>query len=604
MPSATSDDMTIDDLIENFSLLEDWDDRYRYVIELGRGLPLLAESEHNDANKVQGCASQVWLATSVAGNGGGPVLTFLGDSDAHIVRGLIAILFIAYSASPPKISSRPTPSRCSSAWGCASTLRRNARTDFAPWSNDQDRCASGARQRVSAPGFMARSRLIAAFAAVYLIWGSTFLALALGLQSIPPLLLMGARSIAAGPFCSPSSRFAVPDFRRARSGVRIRLGLLLFVGCHGTLAYAQQYVPSGLAVMLATVPFWIVLLNVSAPSDLRAKLLTFAGLLPGLAGVALIAWPGDSGAPAAIDPLMLLLLLASAFFWACRLAGLPAPASRHVGDLVGGHAARLRRRRPARRRRPRRGARGFSPGDVSAISWAGLSYLIGAGSVIGFTAYIWLLDHAPGPLVATYTFVNPIIAVILGWRFLDERPTPQMLVGTALVVGSVAAVWRLNSRPAPGERSALADQAQQFFRRLILLAVLLAAAALLTEAHLLGELGTGGGVIRRHHRIVRRQTPLLAILLRCHLVLRAQVALQRLEFLAVLETHDVVGRDRLLDRDGGFQRLQGKLALPARYARQGGMHLIDQRRQISCRHRIIADIGRHDFGRQLDEGAT
>ena len=90
--------MTIDDIIESFSLLEDWDDRYRYVIELGRGLPALGESEHNDANKVQGCASQVWLATRVAPNGAqGPVLSFLGDSDAHIVRGLIAILFAVFS---------------------------------------------------------------------------------------------------------------------------------------------------------------------------------------------------------------------------------------------------------------------------------------------------------------------------------------------------------------------------------------------------------------------------------------------------------------------------------------------------------------------------
>jgi cysteine desulfuration protein SufE len=86
----TTDETTIDELIDNFSLLEDWDDRYRYVIELGRALPPLSEPEHNAANKVQGCASQVWLATSVAGNGAsGPVLTFLGDSDAHIVRGLI-----------------------------------------------------------------------------------------------------------------------------------------------------------------------------------------------------------------------------------------------------------------------------------------------------------------------------------------------------------------------------------------------------------------------------------------------------------------------------------------------------------------------------------
>jgi cysteine desulfuration protein SufE len=90
--------MTIHDLIENFSLLEDWDERYRYVIELGRGLTPLPERDHIDANKVQGCASQVWLATNVAADGvDGPVLTFLGDSDAHIVRGLIAILFIAYS---------------------------------------------------------------------------------------------------------------------------------------------------------------------------------------------------------------------------------------------------------------------------------------------------------------------------------------------------------------------------------------------------------------------------------------------------------------------------------------------------------------------------
>lgn len=88
----------IDDIIDNFSVLDDWDDRYRYLIELGRGLPPLAEAAHSDANKVQGCASQVWLDTTVRPNGaGGPTLTFAGDSDAHIVRGLIAVLFAMYS---------------------------------------------------------------------------------------------------------------------------------------------------------------------------------------------------------------------------------------------------------------------------------------------------------------------------------------------------------------------------------------------------------------------------------------------------------------------------------------------------------------------------
>jgi cysteine desulfuration protein SufE len=93
----------IDEIIDNFSLLDEWDDRYRYLIELGRELPPLAAEAHNEANKVRGCASQVWLDTSVRPNGaGGPVLTFVGDSDAHIVRGLIAILFAMYSGRGAK----------------------------------------------------------------------------------------------------------------------------------------------------------------------------------------------------------------------------------------------------------------------------------------------------------------------------------------------------------------------------------------------------------------------------------------------------------------------------------------------------------------------
>jgi len=94
---------TIDEIIENFAVLDDWDDRYRYVIELGRELAPLAERDHSDANKVQGCASQVWLGTSVAPDGAaGPTLSFVGDSDAHIVRGLIAILFALYSGKPAR----------------------------------------------------------------------------------------------------------------------------------------------------------------------------------------------------------------------------------------------------------------------------------------------------------------------------------------------------------------------------------------------------------------------------------------------------------------------------------------------------------------------
>ena len=101
--AAADDIMPIDEIIENFELLEEWDDRYRYLIELGRALPPLPDAARNDANKVQGCASQVWVATSIKPNGSaGPMLTFVGDSDAHIVRGLIAVLFALYSGKNAK----------------------------------------------------------------------------------------------------------------------------------------------------------------------------------------------------------------------------------------------------------------------------------------------------------------------------------------------------------------------------------------------------------------------------------------------------------------------------------------------------------------------
>jgi drug/metabolite transporter (DMT)-like permease len=303
---------------------------------------------------------------------------------------------------------------------------------------------------------MARAQLVAAFAAIYVIWGSTFLAVALGLQSIPPLLLMGVRSIAAGVILLAIEQVR-GQVRRQAGGSGLSSGrawasaavsgLLLIVGGQGALAYAQQYVPSGLAaVMVATIPFWMVLLNMSASSDLRARMLTLAGLLPGLAGVALIAWPQDSRTTTAVDPWMIALLLASAFFWAAgsvvsqRLQSSNSTVALSGMQLVCGGAASIVGSAVTGE------LGGFSAYDVSTLSWAGLSYLIGAGSVVTFTAYMWLLDNAPGALVNTYTFVNPIIAVILGWRFLGERPTPQMLAGTVLVIVSVIVVWRLTNR--------------------------------------------------------------------------------------------------------------------------------------------------------------
>jgi cysteine desulfuration protein SufE len=138
----------IDEIIDNFAALDEWDDRYRYLIELGRELPPLSEAAHNDANKVQGCASQVWLDTTVRPNGsGGPVLTFEGDSDAHIVRGLIAILFAIYSGKTARdilttdaiklfesmgLREHLTPQRSNGFRSMVERIRADARAALAP----------------------------------------------------------------------------------------------------------------------------------------------------------------------------------------------------------------------------------------------------------------------------------------------------------------------------------------------------------------------------------------------------------------------------------------------------------------------------------------
>jgi drug/metabolite transporter (DMT)-like permease len=292
-----------------------------------------------------------------------------------------------------------------------------------------------------------RGRRPAAFAIVYIVWGSTYLAVALAVQSIPPFLLIGIRSLAAGAILFAVAQVQNPRWPSARAwALAAASGILLFGGCHGALAYAQETVPSGLAaVMLATIPFWIVLIKFATSAEDRPKKLTFVALIPGLIGVALFVLPTDTHGAAPVAPAMALLLLAAAFSWAAgsllsqrQSADTSAIALAGMQLLSGGAALLVAS--------PLKGElAGFSLWQISPISLAALVYLTLAGSVIAFTAYVWLLDHAKAPLVATYTFVNPIIAVGLGWAALGEHLTLPMLAGFALVVGSVIAVWRLEA---------------------------------------------------------------------------------------------------------------------------------------------------------------
>jgi drug/metabolite transporter (DMT)-like permease len=292
-----------------------------------------------------------------------------------------------------------------------------------------------------------RGLLLAAFAAVYVLWGSTYLAIALAVQSIPPFLMIGVRSIAAGAILLGLAQFrslGVPPARAWASAAAS--GALLFGGCHGALAYAEKYAPSGLAaVMLATIPFWMVLIKLVVSAEDRPKIATLAALVAGLAGVALFMLPSGPQEAGPIAPPMVAILLGSAFMWAAgsiisqrQSPSVPAVTSAGMQLLCGGALLLVASSLKGE-------LAGFSPSQISPVSWAGLAYLTIAGSVVAFAAYVWLLDHARAPLVATYTFVNPIIAVGLGWAVLGEHLTLHMVAGFALVVASVIAVWRFEA---------------------------------------------------------------------------------------------------------------------------------------------------------------
>jgi drug/metabolite transporter (DMT)-like permease len=295
--------------------------------------------------------------------------------------------------------------------------------------------------------------VIVAFATIYAIWGSTYLAVALALQSVPPFLLVGTRSVAGGLILLAIERARGGTLPAAGAWLPASVGgLLLFVGCHGSLAYAQQYVPSGLtAVMIATVPFWFVLLDFVTPAGRRANVASLFRLVPGLAGVALIASRRVSPEANTVDPAMVLLLLGSALSWAAgsrvgqrRAISVSAIALAGM-QLVCGGVILLAGSWLAGEWKE------FTLGGVLPSAWAAFAYLTLAGSVTAYSAYVWLLDRVPGSLVTTYTFITPIIAIFLGWTFLGERLSGQMLLGTTLVIGSVILVWRLETESGGGK---------------------------------------------------------------------------------------------------------------------------------------------------------
>ncbi|HEX9000504.1 MAG TPA: EamA family transporter [Blastocatellia bacterium] len=292
--------------------------------------------------------------------------------------------------------------------------------------------------------------LIAAFAAIYILWGSTYLAIKYAIETLPPLVMTGTRFLVAGGALFILGRYSKgyqkPSFREWRASFVV--GTLLFLGGTGGVVLAEHYISSSLAALLvATEPAWIVLLSWLWLKETRPNWRVALGLLIGFAGVYLLIG-GSSGGNAVNAGNQLLgaiLVIGAAVCWATgSIYGVRAPASKSpilasgMQMISGGSMLLLAG--------TLRGEwTNFQLAAVSLHSWLGLAYLLVFGSLIGFTAYSWLLKNAQPSMVATYAYINPVIAVILGWAIAGESLTAQMLMGAGVIVASVALITSQNS---------------------------------------------------------------------------------------------------------------------------------------------------------------
>jgi drug/metabolite transporter (DMT)-like permease len=290
----------------------------------------------------------------------------------------------------------------------------------------------------------ARFMLPTALATVYVVWGSTYLAIRVMVETIPPLLGAGLRFVLAGAIFLAflKLRGASLSISRPQLAGAALVGTLLTFGGNGLVTVAERDVPSGLAALLvATVPLWVVLYRAVARERVSAT--TAVSVAIGFLGVALLVIPGDRPDGAPLGGVLLVVLAAGLWalgsFWSKKVQ-LPEDAflSTAVQMLLGG-AAMLVVGLAA-------GEAGQIDSEVFALdSVLAFAYLVTFGSLLAFTAYVWLLQNAPISTAATYAYVNPVIAIVLGWAILSEEITPLVIAGAAVIVASVAAVVREES---------------------------------------------------------------------------------------------------------------------------------------------------------------
>jgi len=302
--------------------------------------------------------------------------------------------------------------------------------------------ASSAPSSASAGERPATWQVVLAFGIIYLVWGSTFLAIRVGVREVPPFLLAGMRFLVAGVVLYGWMRLrgaAAPTRREWLSAAL--LSVLIFVGDYGLVFWAEQRVTSGLtAVMLATIPVFMTLSEIFILRTQRLTARLALALLVGIGGVAVLVSHTVSFGEAPINTAGAIALIVAAMSWSVASAltrKLPLPASKPVSSgaqmLSGGILLTLTSFSLGE-------FRGFHPQAVSRGAWAALAYLIVAGSIIAFTAYVWLLHHESPTKVGTYAYVNPVVAVTLGYFLGHESIGPRTLAGTLLVLVSVIVI--------------------------------------------------------------------------------------------------------------------------------------------------------------------
>jgi drug/metabolite transporter (DMT)-like permease len=303
-------------------------------------------------------------------------------------------------------------------------------------------------------------KIIVAFGLVYVFWGSTYLGIGIAVEQIPPAVMCGARFLTAGTvmlvYCALTGRRIL--FSAQQLGHFAAVGILLLMGGNLTLAYAERIVPTGLAALLiAVTPLWFLVLDSLLLGDHHISRRGTVGLVIGIAGVVVLIWPDlqHSNAIGHRELWWSLALPLGSFSWAFGSV-LSKKWQTAATDPFGAIAWQM-----------------FFAGlgnllfsllveKPSNVAWtvrgvAAILYLVVCGSLIGYTAYIWLLQHVPTSKVSTYAYVNPVVAVFLGWLVLHERIDRYILMGSTIIVASVVLVTsaKISTRPAAEELPAV-----------------------------------------------------------------------------------------------------------------------------------------------------